>query len=112
MKFQLVPPIHSFKRYDTWMTGGGLVEMAVLGEKLGFDGFALTDHPFPPDAWLAIGGHHAFDPFVGLSFCAAATTRLKLMTGLLVSGYRNPYLAAKSAASLDKLSGGRLILGI
>ena len=48
---------------------------------------------------------------MSLSFAAAATTRIRLMTYLLVSGYRNPYLAAKSAASLDVLSGGRFTLG-
>jgi probable F420-dependent oxidoreductase len=48
---------------------------------------------------------------VSLSFAAAATTRIRLMTYILVSGYRSPYLTAKAAASFDLLSGGRFTLG-
>jgi probable F420-dependent oxidoreductase len=71
----------------------------------------VTDHPFPPHRWLHGGGHHALDPFVALSFAAAATSRLRLQTHILVLPYRNPFLAAKSVLSLDILSGGRVILG-
>lgn len=71
----------------------------------------MSEHPYPDREWLARGGHHAFDPFVSLSFAAAATTRIRVMTYILVSGYRSPYLTAKSAASLDLLSGGRFTLG-
>jgi probable F420-dependent oxidoreductase len=52
------------------------------------------------------------DPFVALAFAAAATTRLRLHTNLCIPAYRNPFLLAKSVASLDALSGGRVILGI
>ena len=41
-----------------------------------------------------------------------ATTRLRVQTNVLVLAYRNPFLSAKAAASLDALSGGRLILGV
>jgi probable F420-dependent oxidoreductase len=71
----------------------------------------VTDHPFPPHRWLYGGGHHALDPFVALSFAAAATSRLRLQTHILVLPYRNPFLAAKAIASLDVLSGGRVIVG-
>src|SRR6267378_2734310 len=47
-----------------------------------------------------------------LGFCAAVTRRLLLMTLLLVLPYRNPLLAAKAAATVDVLSGGRLVLGV
>jgi probable F420-dependent oxidoreductase len=80
-------------------------------EEAGFDGFSMSEHPYPDREWLAHGGHHAFDPFVSLSFAAAATTRIRLMTYILVSGYRSPYLTAKAAASFDLLSGGRFTLG-
>src|SRR5260370_1939548 len=71
-----------------------------------------TDHPFPDEKWLAGGGHHAFDPFVSLAFMAAHTRRIRLLTMLVVAGYRHPYITAKAAASLDNLSGGRLVLGV
>ncbi len=66
----------------------------------------------PDDRWLAGGGHHALDPFVALSFAAAATSTIRLQTQVAVLAYRNPFLTAKAAASLDVLSGGRLILGV
>jgi probable F420-dependent oxidoreductase len=66
----------------------------------------------PSDRWLAAGGHDALDPFVGLAFAAAATRTLRLLTNLTVLPYRNPFLLAKSVASLDRLSGGRIILGV
>jgi probable F420-dependent oxidoreductase len=86
--------------------------MAQAIERAGVDACYITDHPAPPAKWLAGGGHHALDPFVGLMFVAAVTKTLKLHTNLVVLPYRNPFLTAKSAATLDVLSGGRLILGV
>src|SRR5207247_1106309 len=82
------------------------------GEAAGLDAVFGTEHPFPGDAWLAHGGHHALDPLVALSFAAAATTRLRLQTNLYIAAYRNPFLSAKAVATLDVLSGGRVILGV
>jgi probable F420-dependent oxidoreductase len=87
-------------------------EMARALEDAGFDAGYATEHPIPPEAWLAAGGHHALDPFVALTAAAAATERLRLHTNVLVLPYRNPFLTAKAAASLDVVSGGRLILGV
>ncbi|CAJ1584441.1 TIGR03619 family F420-dependent LLM class oxidoreductase [[Mycobacterium] wendilense] len=61
--------------------------------------------PVPVDTdWL--------DPFITLSFAAAATTRIGLATGVLVLPEHNPVAIAKRAASLDKLCAGRLALGV
>lgn len=105
-------PMGAVKHYERWIGEGHLVDFARTVEVAGFDATSMTDHPFPPDAWLRSGGHHAFDPFVALSFVAAATSSLRLLTNLLVAGYRNPYLAAKGIASLDLLSGGRMTVGM
>ena len=86
--------------------------MAQAIERAGVDACYITDHPAPPAKWLEGGGHNALDPFVGLTFVAAVTKTLKLHTNLVVLPYRNPFLTAKSAATLDVLSGGRLILGV
>jgi len=94
------------------LDAGPLDEVAAAAEKAGFDAIALTEHPIPGAAWLETGGHQSLDPFVGLAFAAAATTRLRLMTNLSVAPYRNPFLLAKAAATVDKVSGGRLILGL
>jgi probable F420-dependent oxidoreductase len=91
---------------------GPIDEVAAAAERCGFDAFALTEHPVPGARWLSSGGHQSLDPFVALGFAAAATSRIRLLTHLAVAPYRNPFLLAKAAATVDKLSGGRLILGL
>lgn len=87
-------------------------QVACAVEAAGFGAGAVTDHPVPSYRWLDNGGHYAQDPFVMLSLVAAATTRLRLMTGILVLPYRNPFITARSVATLDVFSGGRVMLGI
>jgi probable F420-dependent oxidoreductase len=111
MRYNLMFPMRAVKHWNQWSQGASIGDVARLVEQAGFDGFSMSEHPYPDRGWLASGGHHAFDPFVSLSFAAAATTRLRVMTYILVSGYRSPYLTAKAAASLDLLSGGRFTLG-
>ena len=105
-------PTHRVDRVDEFLTAAAVGELAGAAESAGFDAVYTTEHPFPGDRWLAHGGHHALDPLVALSFAAAATTRIRLHLNLFVAAYRNPFLAAKGVASLDVLSGGRVILGI
>ena len=52
------------------------------------------------------------DPLIWMAFVAAATTRIKLATGILILPQHNPVLAAKQIATLDHLSRGRILLGI
>jgi probable F420-dependent oxidoreductase len=91
---------------------GPIHEVAARAEGAGFDAFALTEHPIPGARWLAAGGHQTLDPFVALAYAAAGTSRIRLLTHLAVASYRNPFLLAKSAATVDKLSDGRMILGV
>jgi probable F420-dependent oxidoreductase len=94
------------------LDAGELGDIAVAVERAGFDGLSLTEHPVPGARWLANGGHQTLDPFVGLGYAAGLTTRIALVTHLSVGPYRNPFLLAKSAATVDKVSGGRMILGV
>jgi len=112
MKFDVGVPSGAIKHFEAWVGDGNLNELAVAAEQAGMDCINVTDHPFPEDAWLNNGGHHAFDPFVALTSMAAVTSRIGLRTNLLVAGYRNPYLMARSIASVDVLSHGRIIVGM
>jgi probable F420-dependent oxidoreductase len=112
MRFTLMFPMRAVKHYERWIGDADLGDVARLVEGAGFDAIAMTEHPYPDDAWLANGGHHSFDPFVSLSYMAAATSRIRLVTYVLVAGYRHPYLAAKAIASLDAVSRGRVTVGM
>jgi probable F420-dependent oxidoreductase len=90
-------------------TVDALLEAARTLEDLGFDAGWVSDHPFPK----LIGGaeHRAADPFVALAFVARETSRLRLHTNVVAVPFRNPFLLANQAATVDYLSGGRLIFG-
>ncbi len=112
MRFSVQLPTDRVERGSEFTSRGAVVAMAGAVERAGFDACYVTEHPFPSDAWLATGGHHALDPFVTLSAVAVATERLRLHTNILVLAYRNPFLTAKAIASLDVLSEGRAIAGV
>jgi len=112
MRFTLQLPTDRVDAAAEFVRGDAVAEMARTAEAAGFDACFVTEHPFPSDRWLATGGHHALDPWVALSFAAAATTVLRVQTNIAVLAYRNPFLTAKAVASLDVLSGGRVILGV
>jgi len=94
------------------VTKQAIVRFATRAEELGFDGVGFTDHPAPSHRWLQAGGHDALDPFVALGVVAAVTERLHLVPNILVLPYRNPFLVAKAAATLDTVSGGRFVLAV
>ena len=95
-----------------FQTLAGITEMVQAIDRAGLDAVFVTDHPAPSARWTAGGGHATLDPFVALTAAAAASPRLHLQTHILVLAYRNPFVVAKAAASLDALSGGRFIMGI
>ena len=66
---------------------------------------AEGDFPLPGSAdWL--------DPFLALTFAAAATSKIRLATGICLVPEHNPVVLAKQAATLDRLAGGRFVLGV
>ena len=94
------------------LAAGPVGEVARAAESVGFNGLAFTEHPAPSARWLEAGGHQTLDPFVALSHAAAVTRTISLFTYLSVGPYRNPFMLGKTAASVDLLSGGRLVLGL
>jgi len=105
-------PYHDAPALSDFLVGENLAGLAALVEESGFAAAWLTEHPAPAQAWRESGGHDALDPFVGLAVVAAATSTLRLLTYLTVVPYRNPFLLAKSVATLDALSAGRVELGM
>jgi probable F420-dependent oxidoreductase len=107
MKFMVDYPLGLDDRGDSWAQPDKMRIVARALEAAGVDAVALTDHPAPSKKWLERGGHATLDPFVGLTYFAAVTTDLRVMTWLTVVPYRNPLLTAKSMTALDVVSGGR-----
>lgn len=113
MKFTAELPLGVIEPAGEFQSMAAVAEMAGALEKARVDACFITDHPAPDSAWLRGGfGHDALDPFAGLAFVAAASSRLMLHTNIVVLGYRSPLVTAKGAATVQVLSGGRLILGV
>jgi probable F420-dependent oxidoreductase len=80
------------------------VAVARRAEDLGFDFVSTSDHPS--------GEQPSYEAWTMLTWIAAATSRIRVATRVLGVPYRHPAMVAKMAESLDRLSGGRLILGL
>jgi len=84
------------------------IDLAILGENNGWDGFFLWDHVF-----LSSNKTIPFlDPWIILSAVAVKTKRIKLGTTVTPLARRRPWIIAKEVATLDRLSKGRMILGV
>jgi probable F420-dependent oxidoreductase len=101
--------------------GIDVAELAQALETRGFASLYVPEHthiptsrrsPFPGGGELPKKYSHTHDPFVALSFAAAATKKLVLGTGICLIPERDPIVTAKCVASLDQLSGGRFVFGI
>jgi probable F420-dependent oxidoreductase len=112
VKFTLQYPIAHAGYSPALLAADGMRKVVTAAEAAGFDSVAFTEHPAPSQKWMAGGGHESFDPLTALALCAGVTSTIRLQTYLLVLPYRNPFLAAKQAATLDLLSGGRVILSV
>jgi probable F420-dependent oxidoreductase len=112
MKINVTLPFDNIESPQEFLLPEAVTEVARLAERVGFAGGNVTDHPCPSVRWLDSGGHYAQDPFVMLAFVAAATRSFRLQTGILVLPYRNPFITARSVATLDVFSGGRVTLGL
>ncbi len=112
MFFAVTHPMHRHPYNPELACGAGVAAVAQAAEAGGLHGFGFTDHPAPTQRWLDGGGHDTLDPFVAMGFAAAHTTALRLIPNIVVLPYRNPFLVAKSGATLDLLSGGRFTLAV
>jgi len=96
-------------------------ELARLVEERGFESLFFAEHthipasresPYPAGGELPRKYHHTYDPFVALTAAAAATSRLRIGTGVCLVVERDPIVTAKEVASVDRLSGGRFEFGV
>ena len=97
-----------------WESAAGvteLVEVAQACEAAGFDYVAVCDHLAIPRDKADAMSTEWWDTIATLSYLAAVTERVRLLSHVYVLAYRHPLMVAKAWATLDALSGGRAILG-
>ncbi len=96
-------------------------ELAAAAENRGFSSLLFCEHthipasrltPYPGGGELPRCYIHTYDPFVACTAAAAATSRLRIGTGICLVVERDPIITAKSVASVDRLSGGRFVFGV
>lgn len=99
-------------------------DFAVAAEAAGFESLWTVEHvvvpagyestyPYDPSGKMPGGEESPIpDPLIWLSYLAAVTSRIKLATGILILPQRNPVVLAKELATLDRMSDGRMLLGI
>jgi probable F420-dependent oxidoreductase len=119
MKFGLM-----FANTGPYTSASGVVELAEAAESSGYESIWVVEHVIWPDSYDSeypydpsgkMPGDPSTplpDPLIWLSFAAAATSTIRLATGILILPERNPVVLAKAVATLDVLSGGRFDLGI
>ncbi|MGW5861190.1 LLM class F420-dependent oxidoreductase [Streptomyces sp. NPDC055239] len=105
-----VPGAHS-----PWELTAGIEELAAIAEaadRLGFHHLTCSEHvAVPADVAEQRGGTY-WDPLATFGHLAARTSRIRFATQVLVLGYHHPLALAKRYGTLDRISGGRLILGL
>ncbi|MFE9610176.1 LLM class F420-dependent oxidoreductase [Streptomyces sp. NPDC006012] len=100
---------------ESWEADAGpadLVEIARTADRAGFDYIASCDHVAIPRRLAPAMSTVWYDPVATLAHLAAVTTRTRLLSHVAIVGLRHPLLTAKQYATLDHLSGGRLVLGV
>jgi probable F420-dependent oxidoreductase len=120
MKFGLM-----FTNTGMGSTGEGAISLATTAEQIGIESLWTVEHVVVPSGYESAypydrsgkmaGGAEEFDlpdPLIWLAYVAGSTQKIKLATGILILPQRNPLITAKEVASIDALSGGRMILGV
>ncbi|MGW2179157.1 LLM class F420-dependent oxidoreductase [Streptomyces sp. NPDC001732] len=100
---------------ERWEAGAGPADLAAVArtaDRTGFAYLASCDHVAIPRRLAGVMGTVWYDPVATLAFLAGITERVLLMSHVAVVGLRHPLATAKQYATLDHLSGGRLILGV
>lgn len=96
-------------------------DLARMAEERGFESVFVTEHthipvsrdtPYPAGGELPREYWRIYDPFVSLATMASATERIKVGTAICLLVERDPIVTAKEVATLDRLSGGRMLFGI
>jgi probable F420-dependent oxidoreductase len=116
LEFGLITPVVALVpgQCSPWEESAGpaaIREIARTADRLGYHHLTCSEHVGIPSAAVKARGPRFYDQLSTLGFIAAITERIKLVTHIVVLPYHHPLAVAKRYGTLDRLSGGRLILG-
>ncbi len=100
---------------ERWEADAGpaeILQAAVAADEAGFLYVGVCDHLGVPDSHVEVMQPTWYEPLTTLAWVAQATTRVRLLTHVYVLALRHPLEAAKAFVTLDRLSGGRVIVGV
>jgi len=106
----LLPGAHAHWERDG--TFDDVVAIARAADALGYDHLTCSEHVIVPTDVATVRGGRYWDPAATLGYLAAVTERIRLTTSVVVLGYHHPLALAKRYGTLDRVSGGRLVLGV
>ncbi|MEO8601120.1 MAG: TIGR03619 family F420-dependent LLM class oxidoreductase [bacterium] len=117
MRFGLTTPVVTMVpgTHAPWEADAGPAELrriAVAADRLGYAHLTCSEHVGIPLDVAATRGGRYYDPAATLGFVAACTERIRLLTHVVVLPYHHPLALAKTYGTLDRLSDGRVILGV
>ena len=117
MRFGLVTPVVTLvpRTHADWELDAGAEELrriAIVADRLGYDYLSCSEHVGIPTEVARVRGGRYYEPAATLGFVAAVTQHIRLLTHVIVLPYHHPLAVAKRYGTLDRLSGGRVILGV
>lgn len=112
LAFSFTTPIYLKFFNPDWVSPDSLAEMAHIGEEVGYDEIAVFDHFLEPPEWQPSYATNSYDPMPLLGFLAAHTSEIRIASATINIPYRHPAVMANELATIDKLSGGRLVIGL
>ena len=117
MRFGLITPVLTLlpRAHAGWETSGDFADVAEIAraaDRFGYDHLTCSEHVAIPATEAPIRGGRYWDPAPTLGAVAALTERVRLATFVIVLGYHHPLALVKRYGTLDRISGGRVVLGV
>ncbi len=117
MRFGIVTPVVTLaaRTHADWERSAGpdeIAHIAMAADRLGYSHMTCSEHVGIPRAAVAVRGGRYYDPAATLGYIAAVTKQIRLLTHVVVLPYHHPLEVAKTYGTVDRLSKGRLVLGV
>jgi probable F420-dependent oxidoreductase len=117
MRLGITPPLFTMtpRAHAPWEEDAefdDVVPLVEAADRLGYEYVTCSEHVIIPDDVAPVRGGRYWDPLAAFGYLSARTERIRFATYVLVLGYHHPLAIAKRYGTLDRISGGRLILGV